>query len=247
MGFFEILRGLLGLAGSKPRLTPRQQQQWNAKLAKSQEQLLAKVRRYEEKIRRNPIEGLQLRYAENSGWSSTPQVIKAGIYTVEIGLGLTTVQSTSDNAYCPRHHRIGAISITPFSNMYSPWATFVPFKIENHADKPVRLSLVSSQNPKISLVTRENGKYYAPTITDLVGEVFPRRPRIGILAFPPLRTPTKIIELHLSEGILSRKKDLTSVRFVYSCDTLPGIINRANEMPTLVQAVVKQFSNCEWR
>ncbi|MEQ9617066.1 MAG: hypothetical protein RLN60_03430 [Phycisphaerales bacterium] len=58
----------------------------------------------------------------------------------------------------------------------------------------------------IVLLDPVNSVYYYPKATTLSGEVIPGHPRVGVIAFEPIRAATSKLELHVHDVKLSRER-----------------------------------------
>ena len=101
----------------------------------------------------------------------------------------------------------------------------------------MRLNWVRKSDPQSSpvfLLDADISHYYYPIATSLSGTVVAGHPRIGLVAFEPLRAPTTSIELHCSEVQLQKGRGgKQTFSFLYRDPALADHINQLLTAPRL--------------
>jgi len=180
-------------------------------LEQGYERALAKAASFEEKVLRDPIKALALRWAEREGvLHSDPFEIEAGPVSGRLFLLGGRDEGAAPAAFSNGTWVVeGQARLQLLHMAVAAFATVLVVRVECLAPTGgVRLDLVRKSDLRSSplfLVDRENGDYLYPLATDLSGKVVPGAPRVGLVAFEPFRAPTGAVEVHLSDATFGLK------------------------------------------
>lgn len=170
-----------------------------------------RVQRLHERLLKDPIKPLDLRYEPGRGFRSTPFQ-----YEGEVLSGSVTITADSASGklqLSPSRVASEHFSVEPVDLMFSVYGIMAAIRVSNFDQEyRIRLSWFKKSNPAesaIYLVDPVNSVYYYPRASNLTGEVIPEHPRLGIIAFEPLRHATDKLEIHISGAKLSSQRGKT--------------------------------------
>lgn len=235
MGWRGTLRSLGAAARRAERArarVERLQTRQAAKIHRSTEAVLAKARRLDEALQRDPIKALGLRWTSGT-LTSTPFEIHTELFRGT--LNCTTSSAGGSAQFEPRRFASGSAFVEPLELSMMVWGVLVVVRV-GHSDPAARprLDWVNRRNPsssRIYLVDPTHNEYYFPKASDLTGDVVPNIPREGLVVFEPLRVATDRLELHLADVRLAGLE--LSTRFAYLDASLPASFERHRSAPSI--------------
>lgn len=172
----------------------------------------------EKALQKDFIKALGLRFDEESGFSSEPLQVKTGVFSGEIRLISTGNEEKAQ--FEPSEAVVGEIRLRPLDLLITQWAVVVALRIEfSSSGNRLPLKWIKKTDPrssKVILLDPHNHEYYSPLSTNLIGEVLPGHPRVGLIAFEPFRKPTSSFTLNFSDINVSVGGNVTQ-SFTFSC------------------------------
>ena len=193
------------------RRVNRTASQFLSKVDREAAAALARTEKLEEALKRDPAKVLEIEYALGVGFEAKPvefggEIIKGAMQLVQ----RASETELGSVRFSPRGQCGPGFQIEPLDIMFFPYGVLVAVRVTN--DEPtyrIRLNWVKRDDPSSSpvyLTDPRSHDYYYPTGSTLSGEVVPGSPRIGVLAFEPVRRPVRELKLHMSGLKLSSAK-----------------------------------------
>jgi len=202
-----------------------------------------RVQRLHDRLIKDPIKPLELRYIPGRGFESTPFQ-----YEGEVISGSVTITADStpgDFTYSPSDVESERYRVEPIDFMFSVYGIMAAIRVSNFDQEyRIRLNWFKKSNPTesaIYLVDPVNSVYYYPRASSLTGEVIPDHPRLGIIAFEPIRHTTDVLEIHVSEAKLSSQRGKTPpFQFTVKSETLHKQTTEAIQGTDLLEYVKRE-------
>lgn len=151
----------------------------------------------EEKLKKNVIKTLNVRYEIGVGFRSDTIRIEEGKVHFEMALPATD----RPRKFSPQSYEVGAAKMDVLDLMITQWGTIAALRVRND-DRNFQMSLNwvkprNRANSSIFLLEELGKEYYFPIWTDLTGQLLPNAPRIGLVLFEPFRKPAPKVLLYL--------------------------------------------------
>lgn len=241
MGWKGTLRSVSAASNRAARESDRRDRRTDRsfnKVYRSAESILNKGHRLQEKLDKDVVKALEIKYSEDRGFSSKPFEMRSEIITGDISL-LQTEDDQDSVDFQPSTYSFEGVIVEPLSLLLTRWATIVAFKV-SHSDPEYRLRLnwVKMSNPSASslfLLDESSSEYYYPCSSDLKGEVISGYPRIGIVAFEPFRKGTNKFSLQFSGvKLVNKRGDKHSFAFSYEDPELVESIESLKAQPRFI-------------
>ena len=151
----------------------------------------------EEKLKKNVIKTLNVRYEIGVGFCSDTIRIEEG----KVHFEMTLPATDRPRKFSPQSYEVGAAKMDVLDLMITQWGTIAALRVRND-DRNFQMSLNwvkprNRANSSIFLLEELGKEYYFPIWTDLTGQLLPNAPRIGLVLFEPFRKPAPKVLLYL--------------------------------------------------
>lgn len=219
----------------------RARQRAKASIDRDRETILTRATNFEDRIRRDPLKALGLSYVPGRGFLGSNFEVSTRAFDFSFQLVSDRPDGPSI-VFDPPEFRGLALSVRPLDLLVTKWATFLAVQVGNHDAQPrgqlsswvKRSDLASSP---VFLLDPTSSTYYYPLSNSLKGDVLPGHPKVGIVAFEPFRSPTEIVEIHLSGVKLGLDRNVTTCSFRIANPVLSPAIAATSFSPRLQDRV----------
>lgn len=216
------------------------------KIHQSAEKALKAVEKIQDQLLRDPIKAVNLRFNRESGEICSEEIEIETEY-LRTSFEVPSISSSiDDEPFKGPLVEDESFSVEALGYCILKDSFVVALKFEGRdPDYSINLKLFKKSEPAESaafLVDTEGSHYYYPMATDLKGKVIPGQPRIGLIAFEPIREPTSSLQIHLSDVKLSavRGKKENLVFEIFQED-MKELLQAAQEADTLVNTLRLQI------
>lgn len=253
MGWRGTLRSMSAASNRASRESDRADREFNRsvkKVERSAETILNKAYQLEEKLNKDVVKALDIRYSPDKGFISEPFQMRSEIISGDISL-TQTGDGSSGVDFDPLFYEAEGARIEPLAVLFTQWATIVSFKVLHiEPEYRIKLNWVKKTNPLNSLVylvDESSSEYYYPVSTNMTGEVIANLPRIGLIAFEPFRKPTENFSIHFSSiKLLKNKGDKHYCSFKFADanlkEQISGLISKPKFVEQLKEKVNEQLN-----
>lgn len=170
--------------------------------SKIERNAMAIVRRaevLEEKLLKNFIKTVNLRYEWENGFKCDPLIIREGTASITAGAFSNDKPSRE---FSPKAYEVGPVAVEMLGLLVTQWGTALAIRIRHH-DPQLRIPLnwVKSRTrakSAITLIDEANEELYLPVWSDLDGFLEPNIHRIGLVLFERFRRQTCKLSMRLN-------------------------------------------------
>ena len=152
---------------------------------------------FQEKLKKNLIKTLNIRYESRVGFHSDTIRIEEGKAHFEVALP----RAEQSYKFSPQSYEIGAAKVDLLDLRVTQWGTIAALRVcNNDPSFQMPLNWIKPRNradSAIFLFDEPRREYYFPIWSDLTGQLLPNAPRIGLVLFEPFRVPTPMLLLYL--------------------------------------------------
>lgn len=152
---------------------------------------------FEDKLKKNVVKTLNIRYQPGSGFRSDPIGIEEGKAHFEVALP----RAEQSYKFSPQSYEIGAAKVEVIDLRVTQWGVIAALRVcNNDPSFQMPLNWIKPRNradSAIFLFDKPRREYYFPIWSDLTGQLLPNAPRIGLVLFEPFRMPTPKLLLYL--------------------------------------------------
>lgn len=152
---------------------------------------------FEDKLKKNVVKTLNIRYELGSGFSSDTIRMEEGKAHFEVALPI----AEQSYKFSPQSYEIGAAKVEVIDLRVTQWGVIAALRVcNNDPSFQMPLTWIKPRNradSAIFLFDESRREYYFPIWSDLTGQLLPNAPRIGLVLFEPFRMPTPKLFLYL--------------------------------------------------
>lgn len=205
--------------------------------------LCDRVAIFEDKMKKNVIKTLNIRYDSLVGFCSDTICIREGKAHLDVALPSAERQYK----FLPPSYEVGPASVDLLDLRITQCGTIAAVRVSNHDPNfQLPLNWVKPRNradSAIFLFDEIGQEYYFPIWTDLTGQLIPNAPRTGLVLFETFRTATSKLCLYLRGARLTTASVSPELIFRLDSDKLSDEIQEMLSRESLTKRAEDQFQN----